>query len=144
MLNVAEESCYASPLPLPSRPSGAVAAYGAVIRGTEDPRVIEYRVLARATNALLAALLPGAGTTALPKALHDNRMVWTAFAADLADDGNSWEPPLRASLLSLAAWVFQESDRVLWEGKPPQALIDINRAVMSGLQPNVTPQPGPI
>lgn len=128
----------------PQRPSGALAAYGDVIRSTETPRTIEYRLLARMSAMLERAASPSAGPAAMPTAIHENRMVWTAFAADLADDGNAWDTALRARLLSLARWVFAESDRVLRERKSPQALIDVNRAVMLGLQPATTPQPDPV
>ncbi|MBC9179856.1 flagellar biosynthesis regulator FlaF [Pseudoroseomonas ludipueritiae] len=126
------------------RPTGAMTAYGAVIRETENPRAIEYRVLARAAAMLELAALPSAGPADLPAAVHENRMVWTAFAADLAGDGNSCEDMLRVRLLSLARWVFAESDRVLRERKSPQALIDVNRAVMLGLQPDAAAQPDPM
>ena len=134
---------HASPLPL-QRPTGALSAYGAVIRTTEDPRAIEYRLLARASAMLEAAQSPSAAPSALPAAIHDNRMVWTAFAADLAEDGNECDEMLRARLLSLARWVFAESDRVLRQRKSPQALADVNRAVMLGLQPGTTAQPDPV
>jgi len=133
---------HASNMPL-QRPTGALSAYGAVIRTTEDPRAIEYRLLARMVSSLEAAHL-AASPAALPAAIHENRMVWTAFTADLADDGNGCEETLRARLLSLARWVFAESDRVLRERKSPQALIDVNRAVMLGLQPGATAQPDPV
>lgn len=125
------------------RPTGAMAAYGTMIRETENPRAIEYRVLARTAGLLEIAILPNAGPADLPAAIHENRMVWTAFAADLAEDGNRYEDILRARLLSLARWVFAESDRVLHGRKNPQALIDVNRAVMLGLQPAAA-QPDPM
>jgi flagellar biosynthesis regulator FlaF len=142
MLSVATPTA-ANPAPL-QRPTGALAAYGAVIRSTENPRTIEYRVLARAAAMMELATLPDAGPADLPGAVHENRMVWTAFAADLAEDGNACEITLRARLLSLARWVFAESDRVLHARKSPQALIDVNRAVMLGLQPEATAQPDPL
>nr|WP_242481608.1 flagellar biosynthesis regulator FlaF [Paracraurococcus ruber] len=124
-----------------SRPRGAAAAYGSVIRETETPRDIEYRVLARTTDQLETAAQPGAGPTALPAALHDNRMVWTAFAADLASPGNAWDDAGKARLISLAAWVVAESERVLQGAKPPNALIEINRIIMRGLKPAPLMQP---
>jgi flagellar biosynthesis regulator FlaF len=141
MLTASTDNAVHAPL---QRPTGALAAYGAVIRDTENPRTIEYRVLARSASMLERAMRPAAGPAALPAAIHDNRMVWTAFAADLAEDGNAWDIALRARLLSLARWVFAESDRVLRERKTPQALIDVNRAVMLGLQPGATAQPDPV
>jgi flagellar biosynthesis regulator FlaF len=122
-----------------SRPQGAAAAYGSVIRGTEDPRDIEYRVLARAAVLLDSALQDDAGPAALPAAIHENRLVWIAFAADLVDQNNSFDDALKARLLSLARWVFVESDRVLRDGRSPQALADVNRVVMAGLRPGLPP-----
>lgn len=133
MLTAAHESL--PPAPPLHRPRGAATAYGSVIRGTEDPREIEYRVLARATALLEAAALPAAGPASLPAAIHENRMVWTAFATDLASEENGWDLVLKARLLSLTRWVFAESERVLRDGRSPRALCDVNRAVMAGLQP---------
>jgi flagellar biosynthesis regulator FlaF len=138
MLDVAVNNVVHVPL---QRPTGAIAAYGNVIRATEHPRAIEYRVLARVSGLLESALGTDAGPAALPGAIHENRMVWTAFATDLAEDGNAWDLALRARLLSLARWVFAESDRVLREKKNPHALIDVNRAVMLGLRPHHAAQP---
>lgn len=132
MLSVAPEPVLGAPL---SRPRGAAAAYGSVIRGAEDPRDIEHRVLGRAVAQLEAAMQPGAGPAALPAAIHENRMVWTAFAADLAGENNNLDDAVKARLLSLASWVVAESDRVLREGRSPRALADINRAIMAGLKP---------
>ncbi|MFC4169118.1 flagellar biosynthesis regulator FlaF [Teichococcus aestuarii] len=136
MLTSAQDDPLHAPL---HRPRGAATAYGSVIRGTEDPRDIEYRVLARAAALLEEASRPGAGPAALPAAIHENRMVWTAFATDLADQSNSLDEVMKARLLSLARWVFAESDRVLREGRSPQALCDVNRVVMAGLKPDLAP-----
>lgn len=133
MLSSAQESPLHAPL---HRPRGAATAYGAVIRGTEDPRDIEYRVLARATALLEEAMQPGAGPAALPGAIHENRMVWTTFAVDLADQSNGWDDVMKARLISLARWVLAESDRVMREHRSTQALCDVNRAIMAGLKPS--------
>lgn len=121
--------------PIFSQSRGAAAAYGSVIRGTDTPRDIEYRVLARATAQLAAGTAPGVGPAALAEAVHDNRMIWTAFAADLAEAGNAWDDQGKARLISLAGWVIAESDRVLTQGRSPADLIEINRTVMLGLRP---------
>ncbi|WP_419900188.1 flagellar biosynthesis regulator FlaF [Roseomonas sp. USHLN139] len=138
MLTAAQESVPHDGLPMGPlhRPRGAATAYGSVIRGTENPRDIEYRVLARATALLEATGLAEAGPADLPAAIHENRMVWTAFAADLASEENGWDLVLKARLLSLTRWVFAESDRVLRDGRSPRALCDVNRAVMAGLKPD--------
>ncbi len=137
MLSATTDHILNAPL---QRPSGALAAYGSVIRTTESPRSIEYHILARTTSMLENASSINPSPAAMPSAIHENRMVWTAFAADLADDGNRCGTALRGGLLSIAMWVFAESDRVLRHQKSPAALIDVNRAVMQGLQP-ATSQP---
>ena len=121
------------------RPNGAAAAYGAVIRGTETPRDIEYRVLARVCGLLQDARLPSAGPAVLPEAIHETRVVWTAFLADLASPGNQWDDQGKARLISLARWVLNEADRVLRDRLSLDALIDVNQAVMRGLQPRTQP-----
>lgn len=136
MLTSAQDNPSHAPL---HRPRGAATAYGSVIRGTEDPRDIEYRVLARAAALLEEAARPGAGPAALPAAIHENRMVWATFAADLSDPSNSLDDVMKARLISLARWVFAESDRVLRERRSPQALCDVNRVVMAGLKPASAP-----
>ena len=122
------------------RSYGAAAAYGSVIRQTESAADIEYRVLARATGLLQDANQPGAGPAALPLALHENRQVWSAFAADLAEQGNAWDDVGKARLFSLARWVLIEGDRVMRERASPAALIDVNLIVMQGLKPTTATQ----
>lgn len=130
--------------PIFSQSRGAAAAYGSVIRDTDTPRDIEYRVLARATARLAAGTAPDAGPALLAEAVHDNRMVWTAFATDLADPANAWDDQGKARLISLAGWVFAESDRVLKQGRSPADLIEINRTVMQGLRPATPTEAEPV
>ena len=130
----------AEPAPHPAlfRPNGAATAYGAVIRGTESPRDIEYRVLARVTGLLQDAMQPEAGPAALPTALHENRMVWTAMIVDLASPGNAWDDQGKARLISLARWVLLECDRVQRGHGALASLVEINLIVMQGLKPAIT------
>ncbi|MCQ4159940.1 flagellar biosynthesis regulator FlaF [Roseomonas sp. GC11] len=137
MLNAAQDDSFQIPL---QRPRGAAQAYGSVIRGTEDQRDIEYRVLARVTARLEAAMAADAGPAAIPHAIHENRMVWITFASDLASSENTLDEAIKARLLSLAHWVMGESDRVLRQGGTVQALCDVNRAIMSGLKPASPPE----
>jgi flagellar biosynthesis regulator FlaF len=120
---------------------GAAAAYGSVIRETDSPRDIEYRVLARATEQLSRAT--GATPSALAEAVHDNRTIWMAFATDLAHPDNAWHDEGKARMISLAGWVIAESERVMAGARSPDALIDINRAVMLGLRPETRTAPEP-
>ncbi len=118
---------------LPLASPGAASAYGTIIRRTESPREIEYRVFAQATAALEAASQPQAGIADRVQALHGNRELWTALACDLVDDSNALPDTLRANLLSLAIWVNTETSRALRDGVPLHSLVETNQAMMQGL-----------
>jgi flagellar protein FlaF len=129
--NLAEQSFVAPAMRL----NGAAAAYGAVIRGTAPPRDIEYRVLARLIAMLKQASSPGAGPAAMHEALHETRMVWTAFLMDLASPGNRWDDVGKARLISLARWLINETDRVQRGASQPDSLITVMQPVADGLKP---------
>lgn len=98
------------------------------------PRGIEYEAFARVTARIKAAIERGAeGFPALVAALHDNRRLWTALAADVADDGNLLPAALRAQLFYLAEFTQQHSRKVLIGSEDASALVDINTTVMRGL-----------
>lgn len=123
-------------MPAPAlRLNGAAAAYGAVIRGTAPPRDIEYRVLARLVALLKDADAPGSGPAALHEALHEMRLVWTAFLIDLASPGNRWDDAGKARLISLGRWVLNETDRVQRGQSPLDHLIAVNHSIAEGLKP---------
>jgi flagellar protein FlaF len=67
-------------------------------------------------------------------ALHDNRRLWTAFAADLATQGNGFPPELRARLFYLAEFTCRHTDQVLSGAATADVLVEINTAVMRGLR----------
>jgi len=130
MLNATEEALLAAP-------HGAAAAYGTVIRTTETPRDIEFRVFEKVTSALDLALVTDTHFTQRIQAVHDNRALWQTLACDLADDNNAFPADLRARLLSLAIWVTRESSRALDDEASLRAMIDVNRSIMQGLRPAV-------
>ncbi len=114
----------------------ARTAYAGKDAATRTPRAIEYEVFARVTKRLRAgaeAQGPG-GFTQLAQALHDNRTLWATLAMDLADDGNGLPAPLRARLFYLSEFTAQHTSKVLAAEASPEVLIDINTAVMRGLQ----------
>jgi flagellar protein FlaF len=99
------------------------------------PRDIEYDIFARVTHRLKA--LPGAaeGRRAdLAAALHANRQLWTALAADVASPGNALAPELRARLFYLYEFTERHSRKVLAGEATVEVLIDINTSVMRGLR----------
>lgn len=114
----------------------AQAAYAGKDAATRTPRAIEYEVFARITQRLRAAAstdAPG-GFAQLAQALHDNRKLWTTLAMDLADNGNALPVALRARLFYLSEFTAQHTSRVLVAEAGADVLIDINTAVMRGLQ----------
>lgn len=70
---------------------------------------------------------------ALTSALHDNRRMWYTMAADVADKNNALPRELRAQIFYLAEFTDHHSKRVLKGETDATALIDINTAVMRGL-----------
>ena len=54
-------------------PSGAVSIYGKIMRATESPREIEYRVFAQVPTALADAEPPDAHFPSRSAALHRHR-----------------------------------------------------------------------
>lgn len=121
--------------PLLAFPNGAAAAYGNIIRHTENARAIEYRLFEKVTASLEAAASDSAGFPARIQAAHDNRTLWQSLAHDLAGEDNTLPPDLRARLISLAIWVTRETERVIHHGAALRDLIDINRSIMPGLKP---------
>ena len=103
--------------------------YAASAAPVRTPRALEYDLIARNTSALKHA----ATFAALTKALHDNRRLWTALAADVAEPDNGLPRDLRARLFYLAEFTAHHSRRVLAGEADASALIDINTAVMRGL-----------
>ncbi|WP_333830936.1 flagellar biosynthesis regulator FlaF [Pararhodobacter sp.] len=115
----------------------AQSAYGTTTRTIKSPRDIEYELMASITGRIQAAhgdTGPGA-FPALAAAMHDNRRLWSAFATDLADNGNQFPKELRARLFYLAEFVGQHTDKALSGAAPAEILVDINLAVMRGLRP---------
>jgi len=126
---------YSSPLDGLTLSNGVAGAYGAVIRQTESPRDIEFRVFELATTALSAADRPDVPVGERTTALHRNRELWQTLAVDLADANNALPDHLRADLLSLAIWVTRETSGAM-RGGSLDSLIAVNRRIMQGLRPN--------
>lgn len=109
----------------------ARSAYGAPDDALRPPRAAEYDTFARVT-----ARLRSAQTGPLPAraaALHDNRRLWAALAADVAQPENALPEGLRAQILYLAEFTRQHSRAALTGSADCAPLIEINTAVMRGL-----------
>ena len=109
-------------------------AYQNAQRVVEDPRATEYRLFGQVTGALLNAKSSNAQGAPLVEAIDWNRRMWRTLAADCMDDRNALTEDLRAKIISLSLWVSKYSRRVTREKASIDPLIEINRAVMQGLQ----------
>jgi flagellar protein FlaF len=110
------------------------AAYGRVQNTTEEPRRIEFRLLAQVTGALRAAQAELDNRPKLYNALIWNKKVWDAFMADLVDERNQLPGETRKSLLQLGAWVSKQTFAVMDGKAKVDALIEVNSNVMEGLK----------
>lgn len=113
----------------------AQAAYAGQSAPIRTARSIEYDAFARVIRQLRSALAPDTPFTTLAQALHDNRALWTALAADVAEEANLLPDTLRARIFYLAEFTLHQSRKVLAGKAGAQSLIDVNMAVMRGLHP---------
>jgi flagellar protein FlaF len=111
-------------------------AYKSVQNKTEEPRDIEYRLLAQVTASLIAARDNPKEFQKRVEAVLWNRDVWSAFRVDLSDADNKLPKELRASLLSISIWMEKETHAILDQRGDIDAVIDINRNIMAGLKPD--------
>ncbi len=108
-------------------------AYQTAAAQGESPRDIEYRLFGQVTRSLMDART-GADLTRTAAALAWNRQVWSVMAKDCADERNALPEQLRAGIISLALFVRKYSSEILRDGADIDPLIDINRAIMQGLE----------
>ncbi|MCK9993842.1 MAG: flagellar biosynthesis activator protein FlaF [Alphaproteobacteria bacterium] len=113
-------------------------AYQRTLKTTENPRNTEYRLFAEITRDLLEAQRRGVIDAKLMEAIDRNRKLWVTLAADCADDNNLLPKETRAAIISLSIWVHKYSREVTRKGEDIGALIDVNRNIMKGLNPNAS------
>src|SRR5262245_58829876 len=109
--------------------------YKSTQKSTDDPRDLEYRLLAQVTGALIHAREHADIVRERVDAAKWNRDVWAAFRQDLTHEHNKLPKDLRASLVSISLWIEKEAMRVMNGSGDLDALIDINRNIMAGLKP---------
>lgn len=123
----------------------ALSAYQNAATRAEDPRSTEYRLFAQVTRALIkAAEADLLDMKTRSEALDWNRRVWSAFAIDCAEPDNKLPEGLRAAIISLSIFVSKHSSAVMREGADIDILIEINKTIMQGLQPQTQPAPEPV
>lgn len=111
----------------------ALRAYASARATTRTPRAIEYEALAGITKRLETSDA-SLQFSELARVLHDNRKIWNIFAADIVNPGNPLPPDLKAGILSLAAFVSQETSRILSRRGDIDALVEINLSILRGLR----------
>ncbi|MCU9849955.1 flagellar biosynthesis regulator FlaF [Defluviimonas sp. WL0024] len=112
----------------------ARSAYASAATPTRTTRGTEYEIFARVTHRLKAAGRGDGDFIALAGALHDNRTLWTALAADVALETNALPKSLRAQIFYLSEFTTQHTRRILAGEAGADVLIDINTAMMRGLR----------
>ncbi len=109
-------------------------AYGREAQPIRTNRDTEYNAFARITHRIRVAASKGeGGFKDLVQALHDNRRLWTILAADVADNSHALPKELRARIVYLAEFTQQHSSKILTRRATPDALIEINTAILRGL-----------
>jgi len=97
-------------------------------------RAMEAQLIGRITSRLRAAHLPGRQNfPKLVAAVHENRRMWTTMAAEVADGENALPPQLRAQIFYLAEFTEHHSQKIIRGNADVSALIDVNTAVLRGL-----------
>ncbi|TCP39115.1 flagellar biosynthesis regulator FlaF [Rhodovulum marinum] len=113
----------------------ARSAYSAPNQTTmRTPRATEYAAFARVTARLKEAA--SGGKTAFPalaSALTENRRLWRLLACDVAQPDNALPADLRARIFYLYEFTDFLSQEVLAGRAKADDLIEINTAVMRGL-----------
>lgn len=113
--------------------SMAQRAYAPTSAPTRTARSAEYDVIARITFRMKSAL-EGNHFPKLAEALHENRVLWTALASDVAGEANQLPAELRARIFYLAEFTLLHTSKVLAKQASAVPLLDINAAILRGLR----------
>lgn len=112
----------------------ARSAYDPVTNVIRTPGSVELEAFARVTRKLRETRAHDTSAVDLVTALHENRLLWNAIAADVADAGNRLPQDLRARLFYLAEFTTAHSRKVSDGDASVDVLIDLNTAIMQGLR----------
>ncbi|WP_242651048.1 flagellar biosynthesis regulator FlaF [Yoonia tamlensis] len=109
-------------------------AYAPTQVSIRTDRSVEAQLVSQVTARLRAAMArQPANFPGLASAVHDNRRMWTTMAVDVAGNENALPSALRAQIFYLAEFTEHHSRRVLRREADATALIDINTAILRGL-----------
>ena len=109
-------------------------AYAPTQAAVRSERSIEAQLFSQITARLRQAKsATPVDFNALISALHDNRRMWAAMAADVADQDNQLPKQLRAQIFYLAEFTEHHTRQVLRREADAEALIEVNTSVLRGL-----------
>lgn len=108
-------------------------AYAPAQIAIRSERSIEAQLFTQVTADLRKAAASKSNFPALADALHRNRQMWVTMAAGVADNDNDLPEMLRAQIFYLAEFTELHSRKVLRGEADSAALVDINTAVLRGL-----------
>ncbi len=117
--------------------AAAIRGYGANATSTMSDRRSEYETFARVTKRMRDTSVRA--KTEFPRyaeALYDNQRLWTALAVDVFDEGNGLPEALRAQIVFLADFTRIHTRKILAKEASIVPLLEINIAVMRGLNGN--------
>lgn len=94
----------------------------------------EYAAFAQVTRKLHTCIATGKKDfRELVEAVHENRKLWTILATDVARSENHLPDALRAQIFYLAEFTTEESRKILRGAGNLAVLVEINAAIMRGL-----------
>lgn len=105
-------------------------AYGPRQHHIRTPRAIEVQVIQDITSRLRRS---NQSFQNLVSAVQDNRRLWNTLAIDVASANNNLPKELRAQIFYLAEFTTQHSSKILRKEADTSALVEINMAVLRGL-----------
>lgn len=117
--------------------SRAIQTYTTFAKAGMPLRDLEASALLKAASNLQAAMAAD-NQDAREAALTHNRRLWTIFAAAANDDASALPDGLRANILNLSNFVFNQSILALTDRTADAlaGLIAINRELAAGLRGN--------
>lgn len=112
----------------------AKQAYAPAQTPIRTARSVEAQLIGQVTSRLQKVATDDVRNfPAIVEALHENRRMWTTLAVGVADTDNPLPAPLRAQIFYLAEFTEHHSQKVLRGQAEIAPLIEINTAVLRGL-----------
>lgn len=109
-------------------------AYAPSTFSLKPGRAIEAQIVGQVTSRLKAAAAKSQSDfPGFVKAMHENRQMWLILATDVAHEDNGLTKELRAQIFYLAEFTELHTAKVLRGQASAEPLIEINTAILRGL-----------